>query len=63
MQTMADVEGAKAYLAEYFGKEANIDIYWGSAEEFLTALRAEIEAAGEPVVDEPQKQDDDEWNF
>ena len=63
MQTMADVEGAKAYLAEYFGKEANIDIYWGSAEEFLTALRAELDAAGDIVADEPANENDDEWNF
>ena len=63
MQTMADVEGAKLYLAEYFGKEANIDIYWGSAEEFLAALRDELAAAGDLGVDEPEQGDDDEWNF
>ena len=63
MQTMADVEGAKAYLAEYFGKEANIDIYWGSSEEFLSALRDEL-ASVDLSMDEPAEEgDDDEWNF
>jgi hypothetical protein len=52
MQTMADVEGAKVYLAEYFGKEANIDIFWGSSEEFLCALRDELAAAGDLDADE-----------
>ena len=63
MHTMADVEGAKVYLAEYFGKEANIAIYWGSAEEFLAALRAELAAAGELTVEAPAQEDDDEWDF
>ena len=63
MQTMADAAGAREYLAEYLGKEANINIFWGSAEEFLGALRGELAAAGDlgaavtPVADE-----DDEWS-
>lgn len=61
--TVADVEGAKAYLAEYFGKEANIEIYWGSAEEFLKALRDELAAAGELTAEEPRKEENDEWDF
>lgn len=64
MQTMADVEGAKVYLAEYFGKEANIDIFWGSSEEFLTALRDELAAAGDLSVEEDAEEDGgDEWDF
>ncbi len=64
MQTMADVEGAKVYLAEYLGKEANIDIFWGSSEEFLTALRGELAAAGDLDADErAPKGDDNEWDF
>ncbi len=64
MHSMADVAGTKAYLAEYFGKEANIDIYWGSAEDFLKALRDELAAAGDLVQDDDAKpDDDDEWNF
>ena len=63
MQTMADVEGAKLYLAEYLGKEANINIFWGSTEEFLCALRDELAAAGDLAVDEPPGDDeDDEWS-
>jgi hypothetical protein len=64
MQTMADVEGAKVHLAEYFGKEANIDIFWGSSEEFLGALRGELAAAGELGADEGSADGgDDEWEF
>jgi hypothetical protein len=63
MQTFADVEGAKVYLAEYFGKEANIDIYWGSSEEFLTALRDELAAAGDLSPDDAKEESDDEWDF
>lgn len=64
MQNMADVEGAKLYLAEYFGQEANIDIFWGSSEEFLQALHDELEAAGDLSTDDaPEQEDDDEWNF
>jgi hypothetical protein len=62
MQVIPDVEGAKAYLAEYFGKEANIDIYWGSTEDFLTALRDELAAAGS-LATAPEQDNDDEWNF
>ncbi len=64
MQSMADVERAKDYLAEYFGQEANIDIYWGSPEEFLVALRNELAAAGDLAgAEQGPEADDDEWNF
>ncbi len=64
MQTMADVEGAKVYLAEYLGKEANIHIFWGSSEEFLCALRDELATAGDLVADEtPAEDEDDEWSL
>jgi hypothetical protein len=64
MQTMADVEGAKVYLAEYLGKEANINIFWGSSEEFLCALRDELAAAGDLDADEtPAEDEDDEWSL
>ncbi len=63
MHTMADVEGARVYLAEYLGKEANINIFWGSSEEFLCALRDELAAAGDLAVDEtPVDDEEDEWN-
>lgn len=31
-------QGARTYLEEYFGKGADIDIFWGSPQEFLTEL-------------------------
>ena len=45
-QTMADVERGKKYLADYFQDADKIQIYWGTAEEFLTALHAEIAKQG-----------------
>ncbi|MEM9454635.1 MAG: CHAT domain-containing protein [Myxococcota bacterium] len=65
LTTIADIEAAKAYLAEYFGKEANIDIYWGSSEDFLVALRDELKAAGDLGVDheDDEQGDGDEWDF
>jgi hypothetical protein len=41
-QTMADVERGKRYLADYFHDADKIEIYWGTAEEFLRALHDEI---------------------
>ena len=63
METTADVEGAKDYLAQYFGKEANIDIFWGSTEEFLSALRDELAAAGDLEVRAEEEEVEDEWDF
>ncbi|MEM9461310.1 MAG: CHAT domain-containing protein [Myxococcota bacterium] len=63
MQTMHDVQSAKVYLSEYFGKEANIDIFWGSSEEFLAALRRELANTELSVDDEPDEDEDDEWDF
>jgi hypothetical protein len=62
MYTMADVDGAKAYLAEYFGKEANIDVFWGSTEDFLAELRAAL-ASHDIDVQPSRSQGDDEWDF
>jgi WD40 repeat protein len=59
MQTMADVEGAKAYLAEYLGQQANINIFWGSSEGFLCALRDELAASGSIAVDETGLEDEE----
>lgn len=63
MQRMSDVDGAKAYLAAYFGKEANIDVYWGSSEDFLAALGGALQAEGDAAEEEPEASDDDEWDF
>ncbi|WP_366524528.1 SIR2 family protein [Nannocystis sp.] len=37
-----DIERARRYLEEYFD-EADITIYWGSAEDFLAELRGRLE--------------------
>jgi hypothetical protein len=64
LQTMADVEGTRRYLATYFGQEANIDIYWGSSADFLAALHQELRARGIAHGKEDHAADhDDEWNF
>lgn len=63
LQASKDAEGLRAYLAEYFGKQANIDIFWGSASEFLTTLDAELKAAGPPVIEELAENAPDEWTF
>lgn len=38
----ADAEGARDYLKQYFGAAADIDVYWGSAEDFLVQLRDKL---------------------
>ncbi len=63
LQSARDAEGLRAYLSEYFGKQANIDIFWGSAAEFLTALDRELKAAGAPAIEAPKPDTDDEWAF
>ncbi|MEM9456860.1 MAG: CHAT domain-containing protein [Myxococcota bacterium] len=67
MQEMSDVEGAKRYLAEYFGQEANIDIFWGSSAEFLRALHEQLAGMEVPPHSEDGEgrdgEDGDEWAF
>ncbi|HNC99396.1 MAG TPA: SIR2 family protein, partial [Myxococcota bacterium] len=46
LQNMENVEGAREYLRRYFQSEAQIEIYFGSAEDFLTSLHAAL--AGTP---------------
>ena len=55
----ADVRQAKEYLANYFGKEANISIYWGSAEEFLKALVEELAKTGPAAAAKPKEAEDE----
>lgn len=59
MQTMADVEGAKAYLRKYFHDEAQIELYWGSTEEFLISLRDALAKTGGTAAPEAKKANDD----
>ena len=62
LHSMADLAGAKTYLAEYFGQEANVDIYWGSAREFLVQLRDEMKRAGTDAAPPPPEEADG-WDF
>ncbi len=39
-------QGARAYLESYFGKGADIDIFWGSSQEFLADLMKEWRSGG-----------------
>ncbi|MCP3917285.1 MAG: SIR2 family protein [bacterium] len=43
----ADAEGARDYLRQYFGAAADIDVYWGSAEDFLVQLRDKFGGTGD----------------
>jgi hypothetical protein len=65
LHSMVDVEGARRYLADYFGQEANIDIFWGSPADFLTALMRELESAGVNAAGEAPAAagEHDEWDF
>jgi hypothetical protein len=40
--TFADARKARSYLQKYFDKEANIALFWGSAEDFLHELQKQI---------------------
>ncbi len=39
---LADAAGARDYLERYFGGAADIDVYWGSTEDFLEELRRKL---------------------
>jgi len=41
--TTADVDKARRYLQKYFDQEANIALFWGSAEDFLNQLQKQLE--------------------
>jgi hypothetical protein len=45
---MENVEGAREYLRRYFQNEAQIEIYFGSAEDFLISLHAALSAPNAP---------------
>jgi hypothetical protein len=48
--TLADANRAKRYLEKYFGTEANLDIYWGTATDFLRDLRDQLKDRPRPTV-------------
>ncbi len=63
--SLADVARAREYLKDYFETGAGaprIDIYWGTAADFLRELKTRLEttAAEEPEVPEDEE---DEWDF
>ena len=62
LQHSSDLEGTKAYLAQYFGQEANVDIFWGSSREFLIQLRDELKRSGTEVAPAAAQEADD-WDF
>ncbi len=65
LHDMVDVNAARAYLAKYFGR-SNIDIYWGTATEFLGELHDALEAHGgvaESDDDPEEDEDDDVFDF
>ncbi len=62
---LGDVEQARDYLQAYFGAGRDappIDVYWGSAADFLNELREQLEkSAGEPAPVIDDEDDEDDW--
>ncbi len=59
---LADVEQARQYLQAYLGGRdtAPIDIYWGTASDFLNELRDQLaKAEDEPII--VDQEDEDDW--
>lgn len=58
--TLADVGRARRYLEKYFDKEANLGVFWGSADDFLRELRVKLDSVAQPAPT-PIAEGDDEW--
>lgn len=62
--SLADIERARDFLAGYFqngtGGEATIDVYWGTAADFLKELRMQVAAVGSPAAEEDEEE---AWDF
>jgi len=59
---LADVERAREYLQEYFGTSRDaprIDIYWGSAADFLNELRKQLERTSDESAPAAYAEDED----
>jgi len=59
---LTDVERAREYLQEYFGTSPDtprIDIYWGSATDFLNELRTHLEKISDEDAPVPFAEDED----
>jgi hypothetical protein len=50
---LIDVEEARKYLKDYYGRE-NISIFWGGSDEFLRQLQPRV-----PPI--PRREEDDEF--
>ncbi len=63
--SLADVEGARQYLQEYFGSGGDtppISIYWGSSIDFLNDLKEQLAKAGdEPEALIAEEEEVDDW--
>jgi hypothetical protein len=62
--SLIDVERAREYLEEYLGTGRDapkIDIYWGTAADFLKELRDQLAAAAEDAVPSAAEEAEDEW--
>ncbi len=60
---LADIDRARDYLEEYFGTGRDaprIDIYWGTAADFLRELREHLDTAAEATVPMAEETED-EW--
>jgi len=47
--TLADAQKARSYLQKYLEREANIALFWGSAEDFLAQLQRQVAALPAPA--------------
>ena len=64
--SLADVKRAREYLADYFQTGAGaprIDIYWGTAADFLKELRKQLDAAADSPASAAAEEEEDVWDF
>ena len=60
--SLADVEKARHYLQNYFAQEANVALFWGSADDFLKQLLKQLASLPKPASAAAQAQgSDDDW--
>lgn len=61
---LTDVERAREYLEEYFGTGRDaprIDIYWGTAADFLKELRDQLATLGAEAPSRADSETEDDW--
>ncbi len=62
--SLVDVERARKYLDQYLsaGTDAPpISVFWGSAGDFLNALREHLEKTADEEAPAPAQEDEDDW--